>query len=207
MDVSLLMKPHHVPLVRSYQKTATRRDWDPNYPRPRVGSVRMIVTEMFTPREAADCWVRIHDVYKQPLGEMDEEDARREGGYTLAEFRDEWRSINGSWDPELVVDVVDMEYLGREPPREDAVSSVDYLSGLVRSEGRLALKLDKPESTGWAWWTPHDGFEMHAEQDDGPLGAGGGFDYFDVRRWAADDETELSMFARRPADETMEGVS
>jgi len=78
----------------------------------------MAVTEMFTTDEDADCYIRVTDVYQEPLGEMDHKDAREEGGYDMASFQDTWEQINGEWDPELVVDVVEFEYVGRERPNE-----------------------------------------------------------------------------------------
>lgn len=121
--MSILFKPRHIPLIRNGAKTVTRRDWDENYPRPNVGSVRAAVTEMFTPREECNCWIRILDVYQEPLGEMDQEDARKEGGYTLADFEQAWREINGDYDPDQVVDVVEFEYVDREPPEADATEA------------------------------------------------------------------------------------
>lgn len=116
----LLFKPPHIPLIRDGKKTATRRDWAENYPRPKPGSIRMAVTEMFTSDEECDCYIRVTDVYEEPLGELDQEDARKEGGYGIDDFREAWEQINGegSWDPDMVVDVVEFEYVGRERPKE-----------------------------------------------------------------------------------------
>jgi len=49
---------------------------------------------------------------------MTEEDAQQEGCNSLDEFRDVWREINGDWQPDLVVDVIEMEYVGRARPTE-----------------------------------------------------------------------------------------
>jgi len=38
-------------------------------------------------------------VERRKLGDFTEEDAQREGGYTLAEFRDVWRKLHGRWKP------------------------------------------------------------------------------------------------------------
>ncbi len=116
--MSILFRPRHVEAIRDGRKTATRRLWADTYPRPRDGSVRAAVTELFTPLEEATCFIRITNVYREPLGEMTPEDARKEGGYDLDEFRAAWEEINGegSWDPDQVVDVVEFEYVGRHPP-------------------------------------------------------------------------------------------
>jgi hypothetical protein len=121
--MTLLFKPRHIDTIRDGTKTATRREWANNYTRPSEGDIRMAVTEMFTSDEECDCYLRITDVYQEPLGEMGHADARKEGGYDMADFREAWRQINGDWDPELVVDVVEFEYAGRERPAESTASS------------------------------------------------------------------------------------
>lgn len=117
--MSLLFQDRHIPLIRTGQKTATRRDWDEAYPRPSAGDVRMAVTELFTSDEECNCYIRVTDHYQEPLGEMTAADARKEGGYSLAEFREAWEDIHGWWDPERVVDVVEFEYIGHRRPTED----------------------------------------------------------------------------------------
>ena len=116
--MSLLFKPRHIEAIRDGVKTATRRDWAEGYHRPSEGDIRMAVTEMFTSDEECDCYLRVTDVYQEPLGEMNHEDARKEGGYGMDDFREAWEQINGEWEPDLVVDVVEFEYVGRERPPE-----------------------------------------------------------------------------------------
>jgi len=114
----MLFKDHHIEQIRNGAKTQTRRDWADGYARPNVGSVHGATTEMFQPDDETDCYIRIVDVGQEPLGELSPGDAQAEGGYTITEFRDVWREINGQWDPSLVVDVVTFEYVGRERPGE-----------------------------------------------------------------------------------------
>lgn len=47
--------------------------------------------------------LEIMGVERKRLGELTEIDARREGGYSLAEFREYWQRVNGEWDPDEVV--------------------------------------------------------------------------------------------------------
>lgn len=112
----MLFQPEHIEQIRAGEKTVTRRDWAHRQAVP--GNVYMASTEMFQSDDEADCYISVENVYRQPLGEMDEQDADAEGGYTLAEFRDVWREINGEWKPEKVVYVVEFEYVGRERPTE-----------------------------------------------------------------------------------------
>lgn len=112
----MLFKPFHIPKIREGTKTVTRRVWKDGYNRPKEGATHQASTEMFCPDEECDCYIRILDVYREPLGEVTEEQADLEGGYTLSEFKESWADIVGEWDPEQVVDVVQFEYVGRERP-------------------------------------------------------------------------------------------
>lgn len=114
--VTLLFQPEHIEKIRAEEKTTTRRDWSPNYAGVTVGNVYIASPRMFITDEDADCYVRITDTYPEPLGEMTNRDADREGGYTLSEFRNLWRDLNGEWDPEQTVTVVDFDYVGRSRP-------------------------------------------------------------------------------------------
>lgn len=50
--------------------------------------------------------LEITDVYRKKLGDFDDEDARREGSYTLDEFRKVWKSIHGQWNQNESVYVI-----------------------------------------------------------------------------------------------------
>lgn len=43
------------------------------------------------------------------MGDISEEDARAEGGYTVEEFKEVWKRIHGSWNPNEEVWVVEFE--------------------------------------------------------------------------------------------------
>ena len=119
----MLFKDYHIPMIRSGSKTVTRREWAENYNPPRVGSIQIASDEMFTTDEDADCYIRILDVYDQPLGAMTDDDAQNEGDYeTVEEFIDGYEKVYGqdSWDPEKTVTVVEFEYVGRERPKKEA---------------------------------------------------------------------------------------
>lgn len=112
----MLFKPEHIEQIRAGEKTVTRRDWK----RRQVteGGVYIASTEMFTSHEDADCYIRVEDVYDEPLGAISPAQADREGGYTVDEFEQVWREINGSWDAAKRVTVVEFEYVGRTHPDE-----------------------------------------------------------------------------------------
>lgn len=134
--MTLLHKPYHIPMIRSDSKTVTRRVWSENYHGPKVGSIQMAVSREMIPEDAefdspfyvsdedCDCYVQVIDKYRQPLGEMTDEDARKEGDYeNLAAFKQGWKRVNPDigWDPDLVVTVVEYRYVGRERPGISAV--------------------------------------------------------------------------------------
>ena len=111
----LLFRKCHKSTILADAKTATRRNWESRRARP--GAVHRCQLKLFGEPFAH---VLIDDVYQQRLGEMTEDDARREGRYTLAEFRTLWEEMNGSWDPDLEVWVVEFR---RVPP--DMVDRLD----------------------------------------------------------------------------------
>lgn len=116
----MLFKDYHLPMIRSGSKTVTRREWAENYNQPNEGTVHIASDEMFKSDDEADCYIRILEVYDQPLGDMTDEDARREGDYEdMDDFREGYERVygDGAWDPEKVVTVVEFEYVGTE--RED----------------------------------------------------------------------------------------
>lgn len=117
----MLFKPEHIDKIRAGEKTVTRRDWE--RPQVREGGVYMATTEMFTSHDEADCYIRVTDHYTERLGDISEEQARREGRYSLEEFREAWERINGDWDPDLEVHVVEFEYVGRERPAEEVADA------------------------------------------------------------------------------------
>jgi len=61
--------------------------------------------------------LRIRDVLRKRLGDFTDDDAKREGGYSLEQFKRLWEEIygEGSWDPDERVDVVRFEVVGLNP--------------------------------------------------------------------------------------------
>lgn len=126
--MTLIHKPYHIALIRAHEKTETRREWKENYNGPVVGAVHMAVSADMVPEgtppihashDDCDCYVQVLDKYRQPLGDVTDENARNEGDYeSVAEFREGYERVYGAgaWDPEKVVTVVEYEYVGREKP-------------------------------------------------------------------------------------------
>lgn len=122
----LLFKPYHVgPIIAPAlpiemgipAKTETRRDWIK--PRAKAGSVHQCKLNFYDKHFAK---VEIIDVYEQPLGEMSEESAQAEGGYSLAEYARIWQIINKvPLNPLMEVYVVEMKCIEVNVNTDDLV--------------------------------------------------------------------------------------
>ncbi len=89
-------KLHAEAIVQGGKTQTARKSKDP---RLQLGSiVRVQITNY------AD--LEVLDVHRKRLADFDEEDALREGGYTLDEFKDVWRQLHGVWIPEENVNVI-----------------------------------------------------------------------------------------------------
>jgi ParB/RepB/Spo0J family partition protein len=53
--------------------------------------------------------LRIKSIERKRLRYFDEEDAKREGGFTLEEFKSRWRKTHGEWDENQLVYVIHFE--------------------------------------------------------------------------------------------------
>ena len=102
----ILFHPEHVQPILDDLKVKTRRLGKKRW---NVNSVHQAKTAMISRDYFA--LLRILTLHREPLGAMTEKDAWDEGGYTLEGYRKEWEKINGdgSWDPELLVWVVQFE--------------------------------------------------------------------------------------------------
>lgn len=108
----MLFKPYHIKMIEDGVKVATRRMWDK--PRVKVGGTYACQTKMYQKR--AECHIiKVNELYEQALGNMTEEDAHKEGGYTLDAFKVIWEEIVGEWDPSAEPYVVEFEHI--ESPR------------------------------------------------------------------------------------------
>ena len=101
----------HLALIENGTKTQTRRAWVK--PRVKVGKYYPIQVDY---RTKAKGYIRILNVRQERLSEITEWDAKAEGGYTVASYMGIWIEINGSWNPNQFVYVVDFEYVGTTRP-------------------------------------------------------------------------------------------
>ena len=89
-------KVHADAVIKNTKTQTTRKAKDPRL--LKSVTVRAQVTHF------AD--LEVADVYRKRLGDFDNEDAEREGGYTLDEFKEVWESLHGDWNPNESVYVI-----------------------------------------------------------------------------------------------------
>jgi ParB family chromosome partitioning protein len=82
----------HMKPILDGTKIQTSRKGIPD-PRIKVGSI--IHAAVWEPHFAT---LRVVSMDRRRLGEFTEQDAKREGGYSLAEFKKTWRDLHGDWN-------------------------------------------------------------------------------------------------------------
>ena len=95
-------KQHSNSVVKGVKTQTSRKAKDPKLQPGAI--VRAQITHF------AD--LEVTDVYRKKLVDFDEEDAQREGGYTLAEFKGVWKSLHGQWNPNEAVYVIRYRLIG-----------------------------------------------------------------------------------------------
>ncbi len=107
----LLFKPYHIPLIQAGEKRETRRMWGEK-PRVKINSKQMLKTKIFTKENHG--YVRILSLVHEPLLNITEEGARREGGYTREQYLKAFHEIYPDAPDNPLVWVLGFTYLGPE---------------------------------------------------------------------------------------------
>lgn len=100
----MIFQSEHIEVSKIGLKTQTRRRWDKK--RAIIGHYEPVMRGYRDKHNPNDGYILITGTYKQRLGDISEEEARAEGGYTRAEFIRVWIRINGIWRADEVVTVV-----------------------------------------------------------------------------------------------------
>ncbi len=116
----LLFRPEHEEAILLGKKTQTRRIWKRQ--RVKVGSLHKAKTKLFSKDYFAI--LKITGVRSERLGDISEADAQAEGGYTPETYRQKWIEINGSWNPDQLVFVVDFVVAETQFPMSHAPAQI-----------------------------------------------------------------------------------
>ena len=92
------MSEHASPVLKGIKTQTSRKGLDP---RIRPGSKVEAYTKFAE--------LRVTGVSRKKLGDFTEEDAKREGGYDLAEFKKVWKKLHGEWNSDESVSVVNFK--------------------------------------------------------------------------------------------------
>jgi len=109
--VGLIFRREHVELICRGLKTQTRRRHRYRLKAGKIYDVKLNWVKK------TGLKILITRVYTQRLGDMSEEEALKEGGYTLEEFKKVWERINGSWNPDEVVVVYEFRLIDSLKPK------------------------------------------------------------------------------------------
>ena len=93
-------------LVLQGRKTQTRRVHKHQLALGRVYGIRSMWFEK------SKGYIRITGKFYQKLGDISQEDVRKEGFQSLEDFKRAWESIHGVWQPEQAVIVYEFELVG-----------------------------------------------------------------------------------------------
>ncbi len=119
---------------------------------PRWDIVHMAKTQMLSTYFFAK--IKITGIRKERLCQINSDDALKEGGYTVEEFIEVWKRINGKWNPDSEVYVIDFELAYSDFKPGDIVTlSKECLEYQVHGDVEF-------EVTGYPMWWP--GNEMVA---------------------------------------------
>lgn len=95
-------------MILNGTKTATRRVW--KKPMVKSGGIYKAKLKMLSKDYFAK--IKLTKLYKQQLWEIKREDALKEGYNTLKDFRKIWIKINGNWNSNDKVYVIEFEIVG-----------------------------------------------------------------------------------------------
>lgn len=93
---------HKDPILNGIKTQTSRK----GIPDPKIKQGAIVHAAVWEPHFAD---LRVKKIERKRLKYFDEEDAKREGGYTLDEFKKVWKDIHGEWDETLLVYIIHFE--------------------------------------------------------------------------------------------------
>jgi len=100
-----IFKPKHLNLILQGTKTQTRRI---SRYRLKIGKAYAVRSKMLEPAQAR---ITITRAWKQQLRDLTPEDVHKEGFNSFKEFRQAWKEIYGSWNPDQIVTAYEFRLL------------------------------------------------------------------------------------------------
>jgi len=114
----MIFRKEFVKLILEGKKTQSRRKW--KRPLVKEGRIYKARTGYSSDYFAK---IQINRVFKQKLGDMSEEDAKKEGCESLEEFKRVWERVTGEpWNPEEEVWVVEFSVVGTSNEKKNTNS-------------------------------------------------------------------------------------
>ena len=115
----ILFKVEHIEPILRGRKTQTRRMWDDEKPRVKVGNVYQARTRMLD-KNSTFAYLRVTGLRWGPLDDITENDAHKEGYESVEEYKKAFVRIykkalpGGYWPTMEMVWVVDFEVVSKE---------------------------------------------------------------------------------------------
>jgi len=106
----MLFRPEHKDMILSGKKTATRRNW--KRPMVKVGGIYKAKLKMLSKDYFAK--IKVTKLFKQELIDMSFDDVRKEGYDNTDDFERVWREINGWWNTDVIVWVIEFEVVKKK---------------------------------------------------------------------------------------------
>lgn len=91
---------HFKPILDGVKTQTSRKGLD-----PKIKEGGTIIANIWQPNFAE---LFVKRIIRKKLKDFNEEDAKHEGGYTLDEFKKVWKNIHGTWNPEEIVNIVQL---------------------------------------------------------------------------------------------------
>jgi len=113
--MSLIFTERNIELILQGKKTQTRRIW--KRIKVKKGGIYKIKRHIFSKKHYG--LIQVTDIRKEKLGNITEEDAKKEGYGSVAEFKKVWEEIYGRWNPEQEVYVIEFKLLDGNPPLKE----------------------------------------------------------------------------------------
>ena len=101
----VLFKHHLITPILQKRKTQTRRRHKRKW---QVGRTYTFTDRWFDKPHGC---IRIKRRFQQRLGDVSEQEAKAEGYESLADFREDWKSITGDWNPDETITAYEFELI------------------------------------------------------------------------------------------------